>query len=69
MYIYTIFNELLSVYEVYSNNVSEIYSQRTENANMSILRILKTLWRDILKLISTFISKSTDPEVIIQEFL
>lgn len=34
-----------------------------------MLRVLKTLRRDILKLMSTFILKSTQPQLIISEFL
>jgi exportin-1 len=69
MYLATIFTELLQVYRLFSDNISYIYTNNTESQNIVALKVMKTVRRDILKLISTFISKSEEHHIVIQEFL
>ena len=69
VYLAMIFNELLQVYKQYSDNISAIYGNQVESQNIVALRVMKTVRRDILKLITTFVSQSNEPSIIISEFL
>lgn len=64
-----IFQELMQVYRLYSENISSAISNGPGSYNNSILRATKTVRREILNLIATFIKSSEDPELIVSEFL
>ena len=54
-----IFQELLQLYKCYSQNISFAISNSTQ-VNISILKAMRTVRREILNLVATFVSKSTD---------
>lgn len=64
-----IFLELLLVYKTYSENISFVISSSQVSHNMSILKAMRTVRREILNLIATFISNNEDPDMVISEFL
>lgn len=64
-----IFLELLHIYKLYSENISFVVSNSGIQYNVSILRAMRTVRREILNLIATFISNNEDPDMVISEFL
>lgn len=64
-----IFIELLQIYKIYSEGISYVIANNSRSFNMSILRAMRTVRREILNLIVTFISKSEDPDMIVSDFL
>ena len=64
-----IFLELLLVYKTYSENISFVISSNPVSYNMSILKAMRTVRREILNLIATFISNNEDHDMVISEFL
>lgn len=64
-----IFQELMQVYRLYSENISSAISNGPGSYNNSILRATKTVRREILNLIATFIKSSENPDLIVTEFL
>ena len=69
LYLANIFQELLQVYKLYSDNISYAYAEGQAMSNGALLRVMKTVRRDVLKLITTFISKTQNHEIVITEFL
>ena len=61
-----IFKDLLLVYGLYSKGISDIVKSRS---NESMLKPMKALRRDILKLIQCYIEVATDYQIFIEEFL
>ena len=65
-YLRGIFNDLLKMYGLYSQCISNLVKSR---ANEHLIKPMKTVRRDILKLIQTYIEKATEFTVFNQEFL
>lgn len=63
-YLHTIFNELISVYNIYSQCISE-----NLETNDSRIKPMKALRRDILRLIQTYIEKEEDFAMFNQHML
>lgn len=63
-----IFLELLQVYKLYSENISFVIANNS-TYNVSIFKATKTVRREILNLIATFIKHTEDPKMVIEEFL
>jgi len=63
-----IFLELLQVYKLYSKNISYVISNNAKY-DVSIFKATKTVRREILNLIATFIKNVEDPDMIINDFL
>jgi exportin-1 len=63
-----IFLELLQVYKLYSENISYVIANNP-SYNVSIFKAAKTVRREILNLIATFIKHTEDPRMVIDEFL
>lgn len=66
VYLRTIFTDLLRIYGLYSQCISNSINVK-QNENM--LKPMKTVRRDILRLIQTFIEKAQEYSVFNQEFL
>lgn len=64
-----IFSELMQVYKLYSANISYVLGNSSISYNVGILKATKTVRREILNLISTFITNSEDPSMVINDFL
>lgn len=64
-----IFLELLQIYKLYSENISYVIANNPGQYNVSILKATKTVRRQTLNLIATFISNNEDPNMVISEFL
>jgi len=60
-YLGTIFNDLIQVYKLYSQNISNMI--RNGQSQDSFIKTMKAVRRDILKLIQTYIEKETNFEV------
>jgi len=56
-YLSQIFNDLIGIYKVYSSNISYFLES---NNNVQIVKSLKLLRRDILKLIQIYLEKEVD---------
>ena len=65
-YLERIFGDLISIYRVYSENISTFLKQ---NVNMQVVKPLKLLRRDILKLIQIYLEKETDFTLFNAHFL
>jgi len=59
-----IFEQLMQVYKLYSENISVAISNGPQSYNHSILKATKTVRREILNLIATFIKSSDNPELV-----
>ena len=64
-----IFLELKQIYKSYSENISLAIANGPGSYNNSILRATKTVRREILNLIATFIKLSEDPKMIVDDLL
>lgn len=64
-----IFMELLQIYKLYSENISYVVANNSQQFSVSILKAMRTVRREILNLIATFISNNEDPDMVISEFL
>jgi len=62
-----IFMDLMQIYKLYSENIS--LAIKNGSYNNSILKATKTVRREILNLIATFIKLSEDPDMIVNDFL
>lgn len=63
-----IFNELLTIYKLYSQCISYAI-EHPGTVHVNILKAMKTVRREILNLVATFISKSEDSNMIVNDFL
>jgi exportin-1 len=68
-YLGRIFVDLLGVYKLYSEYISSQLALAPESSSNSLIKGLKTVRRDILKLVETFIKNSTDQKMIVNDFL
>ena len=68
-HLWKIFLELLQVYKIYSENISFVIASNNVGFSMSILKAMRTVRREILNLIATFISNNEDPDMVINDFL
>lgn len=59
----------MQVYKLYSANISYVLGNSSISYNVGILKATKTVRREILNLISTFITNSEDPSMVINDFL
>jgi len=66
-YLSQIFSPLIQVYKHYSSWISQ--AQQSGGASEHLVRPMKTVRRDILKLIQTYIEKETDFDYFNQNFL
>ena len=64
-----IFIELMQIYKLYSVDISLAIANGPGSYNNNILRATKTVRREILNLIATFIKLCDDPDMIVNEFL
>lgn len=64
-----IFQELMQIYKLYSENISLAIASGPGSYNNIILKATKTIRREILNLIATFIKQSENPEMIVKDFL
>jgi exportin-1 len=65
-YLRKIFGDLLKMYGLYSNCISNSVKFRS---NEHMIKPMKTVRRDILKLIQTYIERANDYTIFNQEFL
>jgi exportin-1 len=65
-YLQKIFADLLKMYGLYSQCISQSVKMRQQE---SITKQMKAVRRDILRLIQTYISKSSDMTIFCQQFL
>ncbi|KAL6069759.1 Exportin-1 [Balamuthia mandrillaris] len=72
-YIYqlgTIFMDMLNVYKVYSTEISNTVASNGPNATKtSIVRSMRAVKKETLTLQETFIEKSEDPQIVMQNFI
>lgn len=65
-YLRRIFNDLLKMYGLYSNCISNSVKFRSQE---HMIKPMKTVRRDILRLIQTYIDRSNEFTIFNQEFL
>jgi exportin-1 len=64
-----IFLELLQIYTLYSENISYVLANSGGNYNQNIFKATKTVRREILNLIATFIKTNENPDMVVNDFL
>lgn len=65
-----IYLDMLNVYKVMSSNISEAISQYGQScAKQPLIKQMRVVKKESLNLISCWISKSTDPEVVVENFI
>ena len=65
-----IYLDMLNVYKVTSNNISVAISLNGEAVTkQSLIRSMRTVKKETLKLISGWVSRSTDPQMVLDNFI
>lgn len=65
-----IYLDMLNVYKVMSSNISEAIIQHGEIcAKQPLIKLMRVVKKESLNLISSWISKSTDPEMVVENFI
>ena len=65
-----IYLDMLNVYKVMSSNISEAIAQHGEIcAKQPLIKAMRVVKKESLNLISSWISKSTDPEMVVENFI
>ncbi len=65
-----IYLDMLNVYKVMSSNISEAISQHGQIcAKQPLIKQMRVVKKESLNLISCWISKSTDPEMVVENFI
>lgn len=65
-----IYLDMLNVYKVMSSNISEAIAQHGEIcAKQPLIKLMRVVKKESLNLISSWISKSTDPEMVVENFI
>ena len=61
---------MLNVYKVMSSNISEAIAQHGEIcAKQPLIKSMRVVKKESLNLISSWISKSADPEMVVENFI
>lgn len=66
-YLHRIFNDLLKMYGIYSNAISQ--AVRAVQRNDHVLKTMRALRKDILRLVQTYIERSAELQVFNEHFL
>lgn len=65
-----IYLDMLNVYKVMSSNISEAIAQHGEVcAKQPLIKLMRVVKKEGLNLISSWISKSSDPDMVVENFL
>jgi exportin-1 len=65
-----IYLDMLNVYKVMSSNISEAIAQHGEIcAKQPLIKLMRVVKKESLNLISSWISKSTDSEMVVENFI
>lgn len=65
-----IYLDMLNVYKVMSSNISEAIAQHGEVcAKQPLIKLMRVVKKESLNLISSWISKSSDPDMVVENFI
>jgi len=65
-----IYLDMLNVYKVLSSNISEAIAQHGEIcAKQPLIKLMRVVKKESLNLISSWISKSNDPDMVVENFI
>ncbi len=65
-----IYLDMLNVYKVMSSNISEAIAQHGEIcAKQPLIKLMRVVKKESLNLISSWISKSSDPDMVVENFI
>ena len=65
-----IYLDMLNVYKVLSSNISEAIAQHGEIcAKQPLIKLMRVVKKESLNLISSWISKSSDPDMVVENFI